>query len=119
MTVDELKTLLALNGQQRILYAEEEIFTNSELYTCYVLEFGSRCRIKFNTPNIAWITFRCAELLIKDRWPEAENLIASTPMSAYHYAYCILEQRWPEAESVIATNIWCAEQYNDAFGTNI
>jgi hypothetical protein len=99
MTLDELKTLLALNGKQRIPYAEEEIFDNKDLYTCYLDEI---CK------NTYWI-----------------NQLTSTEsgsLSAIAYLYAKLEigSRWMEAEPVIATsNRYIASRYNDTFGTNI
>jgi hypothetical protein len=80
MTLDELKLLLALNDNQRIIYAEVEIFASKELYTCY-LELLNKGYFWFNNHKIhyEWLACFYAHYVIKGRWPEAEALMKTNP----------------------------------------
>jgi hypothetical protein len=97
MTLNELKTLLALNGNQRLPHLEEEIFADKSLYTVYVVSlcknFDRLELYKKRIENISWLIFR--------------------------YATSILKSRWPESELVIAKDRYYADWYNKCFGTNI
>jgi hypothetical protein len=92
MTLNELKTLLALNGQQRIMYAENEIFGNIELTDaylkslCYNVHIKNRFRWRPNNNirSIAWLAYWYAAHVIKGRWLEAEPLI-KTDRNARNY----------------------------------
>lgn len=46
--------------------------------------------------------FRYTKSVIKNRWPEIEDMIIPHPELAYDYAKDIIKGRWPEAESSIA-----------------
>jgi hypothetical protein len=93
MTLDELKTLLALNGNQRILHLESEIFSNEEIYTYYINKLVEKDTAYYPNSYVVYLI--------------------------YYYIHRIIRKRWPEAEDVIATNRSYADKYNDAFGTNI
>ncbi len=41
--------------------------------------------------------------VIKNRWPEAEEIIKSDPICAYWYSKAVIKGRWPEAEETIKT----------------
>jgi hypothetical protein len=116
VTVDELKTLLALNGQQRIPYMESEIFVDKELYTFYLEHICSKYSWFFEdtisrTPTHLAFLYACE--IIKDRWPSAEGIIIASPHTSYFYAEYVIKGRWPEAESVIATTAISAYWYAD------
>jgi hypothetical protein len=86
MTLDELKTLLALNGQQRIPYAENEIFGNIELTDVYLKSLCySRRHRPWSNSCIAWYAYWYAAHVIKGRWPEAELLIKSDKIARNYY----------------------------------
>ena len=52
-----------------------------------------------------------AREVIKGRWPEAEAVIAKDPKSAVWYAREVIKGRWPKAEATIAKDPWTAAQY--------
>jgi hypothetical protein len=119
MTLDELKTLLALNGQQRLPHLETEIFADITLYTCYLESLCSKYEWyrHYDTKDpldIGWLVLSYAELVIQGRWPEAEHIIITTtvPHYAYLYAIDIINDRWPEAENLIATDLEKAFDYH-------
>jgi hypothetical protein len=93
MTVDDLKMLLALNGNNRIPHLEEEIFTSEELYNCYICElskgkmwYSQHNEIDGN--NISLWLFFYAKYTMESRWPEAEHIIAkSRVVSNYYNSY--------------------------------
>jgi hypothetical protein len=147
MTIDELKIMVTLAGG-RLLHYEREIFVDKELYVCYLQELDKIVNFlneDFTDNQVFWFLYHYslniidsrwmeaeaviatnpyyaylyAVDVIEGRWPEAESVIATDPQWAFNYAYYVIKGRWPEAESVIATNIWCAEQYNNEFGTNL
>ena len=93
MNIDELKMLLALHGNTRLVYMESEIFANKELYKCYLESLCSK-----------YISD------VSGHQP---------PVWAYYYATEVIEGKWAEAEAVIATNRMYANWYNEIFGTNI
>lgn len=49
----------------------------------------------------AKIVYPYIEKLVKQRWAEAENIILKSPEYSYKYAIHILKKRWPEAEKII------------------
>jgi len=57
-----------------------------------------------------WATWY-AHFVIKGRWSEAEQVIATSPEWAYFYAHFVIKGRWSEAEPVIATSPECAYVY--------
>lgn len=61
-----------------------------------------------SNPVTAW-TY--AYNILKRRWPEAEPYIMRDPRSAERYATCVLKARWPEAEAVIASTAETAFTY--------
>jgi hypothetical protein len=81
MTLDELKMLLALNGNVRIPYAEEEIFTSKDLYTYYLIELSK---------DKPWF-----------RYFDITDPSADTVFLIYRYSREILKVRWLEAECVV------------------
>jgi hypothetical protein len=109
MTLDELKLLLTLNGQQRIPYAEEEIFFSKPLYTYYLEEISKNYNWfhaydRECISDLEWLACRYAKDVIKGRWLEVESVIATQPKTALLYALSVIEGRWPEAEAIIATD---------------
>lgn len=124
MTLNELQILLALNGNERIEYAECEIFANIELYTCYLESICSDKWWMFDydkdgTGELAWLAYMYASDVIDDRWLEAEPIVVTDSKWTYYYAVRVIKSRWPEAEDVIATSGAYLHWYNDEFGTNI
>jgi hypothetical protein len=124
MTLDELKTLLALNGNVRIPYAEDEIFVDKELYLYYLEALCKEYEwYKYYTPlddtEHAWLALNYSNYIIKGRWIEAESIIATDPHWAYHYAKDVIKGRWPEAEAVIASDPCWSYWYNLKFSDNI
>lgn len=61
-----------------------------------------------SNPVTAW-TYACN--VLKGRWPKAEPIIMHDPRCAERYAYCVMEKRWPEAEAVIASTAETAFAY--------
>ena len=60
-----------------------------------------------------WAHWYACEVL-KDRWPEAEPVIAKDAQWAYCYACYVVKDRWPEAEPVIAKDAewaYCYARY--------
>ena len=55
--------------------------------------------------------FRYADIIIGDRWPEAEHIIMRMPKYAFLYAMEILYDRWPEAEQYIMEDPYYAYLY--------
>ena len=53
-------------------------------------------------PDVPQWAYEYAYHVIRDRWPEAEPVIASDPQWAHWYARNVIKGRWPEAEAVIA-----------------
>jgi hypothetical protein len=149
MTLDELKMLLALNGNQRIPYAEEEIFADKILYKVYLVHLrhcvSDLVSFEEDIEVFSWLAFEYARMEIKGRWPEAETIIVTNAQASAQYAYEILccrfaggeeaiskdawwaywyaEEviggRFLEAEEVISNNPYYSCQYNDRFGTTI
>jgi hypothetical protein len=119
--MNDILTIIKLRGPIRSPELETEIFADEKLYTCYLNELSQYTIMYFDrihNENM-WRIFRYSSDVIKGRWPEAERVIIADAQWAYNYANYVIKGRWPEAENIIATNIWCAEQYNDRFGTNI
>jgi hypothetical protein len=90
MALDELKTLLALNGNQRIAHLEKEIFADEKLYTCYLESICSKyVEYEAYEPgkpgDLSWLAYMYAGEVIKGRWPEAEAVIATDRYWAYRY----------------------------------
>lgn len=52
-----------------------------------------------------------AEHIIKGRWEEAEPVIMKSPENAFCYAKFVIKGRWPEAEPYIERDDWCNYQY--------
>jgi hypothetical protein len=88
MTLDELKTILVLNGNQRIPYAEVEIFENPKLTNIYLHSISSEYKWYFGInycSDVPWTAYRYAKNVIKGRWIEAEPLIKADMMSGVFY----------------------------------
>jgi hypothetical protein len=84
MTLADLKTLLALNGNQRLPHLEVEIFADIILYTCYLESICSKyvwykSYHKDRSGDLAWLVYVYTYNVIKDRWVEAEAVIAEDP----------------------------------------
>ncbi len=84
-STDELNVLLALNGNQRLLYLEEEIFSNRELACEYLHRL---CE------DFSWYS-QC--ISFGHQLDPAPNLV-------YYYAYFVLDTRWLSAEQFISNN---------------
>jgi hypothetical protein len=107
MTLAELKTLLALNGQQRIPYAEEEIFSTDELYEFYLESISSKHiwfedYIKDGMAGLSWIAYSYAHEVIKGRWLAAERIILTEKDFTFYYATDVIKGRWPEGEAILS-----------------
>ena len=58
---------------------------------------------------VAFRLYYYARYIIKDRWYEAEPIIATNACWAYCYAKNVIKDRWYEAETVITTNkLWAS-----------
>ena len=55
--------------------------------------------------------FRYAHDVIKDRWPEGEEIIKKDPECAYFYALNVIQDRWPEGEEIIKKDPYWAYYY--------
>ena len=56
------------------------------------------------TPDLA---YEYAVNIIKNRWPEVEEIIRKDPEYACLYAINVIKDRWPEAEETIKKNpVW-------------
>jgi hypothetical protein len=88
MNRDELKMLLALNGNQRLPHLEEEIFSDENLYSYYLVEICNIyiwCCHYSNCDDYAGLAHMYAMDVIGDRWPEAEAVIFSDFMWSVMY----------------------------------
>ena len=56
-----------------------------------------------------------ARLVIKERWPEAEPVIMTSPENAYWYVEYVIKARWPEAESAIKWHETFWKWYKDEY----
>lgn len=114
MTDDELGILLALNGNKRIEYLEEEIFSDTELVMVYLTALNNDGLVCYHETDIsAHIYFYVAEV-IKGRWIVAEPYLIKSPSYASWYAEEILHKRWLEAEQYIMKDrYWWANYCND------
>ena len=104
--VEELKLLLALNGNSRILYLENEIFANSELTLCYLAHMHAYRTgnpvMYLNIEDVPWVIYAYARDIIKGRWVEAEPTLFSTSnlsanlgaIWACHYARIYSLEPW-------------------------
>lgn len=99
LTVDELNTLLVLNGNKRIPHLEVEIFEDIELYVPYIIKLATAINMKLNSDNITCLLARYA-FITNCRWPVAELLISKDPYAAFYYSLYVIKGRWKEAE-------WC------------
>ena len=52
-----------------------------------------------------------ARNVIKGRWAEGEPIILRSSKWSYNYAYNVIKDRWEEAEQIIATNAYFAYLY--------
>jgi hypothetical protein len=85
MTLKELKILLVLNGNQRIPYAEDEIFSNKSLYTLYLKKVCNEYVID-GSSDLPRLVYLYATDAIKDRWLEAERVITKCSFWSVWYA---------------------------------
>ena len=78
-------------------------------------ELVSIFKVIFNIEHPALITpqkaFSYAQVVIKGRWPEAEEIIKESPEMAYFYAQDVVKGRWPEAEEIIKESPEVAYSY--------
>jgi hypothetical protein len=82
MGLNELKMLLALNGNQRLSHLEAEIFTREELYKFYLECISNKYEWYWHyviSANLPWLAYKYSMCVIKGRWSEAEGLIRSVP----------------------------------------
>ena len=102
--LNELRVLLALNGNKRVPDLEAEIFANFATADFYL---NSICK-KYNWYDIESPISELAYLYIAEEihspWPEAEPILLLTAEDAYYYAVYVLKARWPEAEAIIHTD---------------
>lgn len=120
MTLNELKILLALHGSERLEYAEEEIFSDVELYTWYLERLCSKYGwYTYYRTTPCWVVFFYTTDIIKGPWPEAEQLILADTRCTFRYARDVIKGRWFEAEPFIATDREQASWYNRRFKTSI
>jgi hypothetical protein len=115
-TVNDILTIIKLRGPIRSPELEEEIFADISLYTCYLESVCSKYKwFKAYSPEtsdeLAGVAYYYSADIIRDRWIEAEVLIATDPEWACWYATDVIKGRWPEAESVIATDPEWAYRY--------
>lgn len=103
MKLNELKILLALNGNKRLPELEEEIFSNEKFSFLYL----NKVTRGVWTFDYGWDTFShitdCPEVIyvhaheiLKSRWIAAEHIIATDPYHAYYYAQDVINGRWTQ-----------------------
>ena len=56
-----------------------------------------------------------AGVVMKKRWPEAEEIILKNMSSAYNYALHIMKERWTQAEAIFLTRA----DYSAAYAVNL
>ena len=61
-----------------------------------------------------WAYFYARDV-IKDRWPEVETLMASSPEWAYFYARDVIKGLWIEAEETISADSRFWSRYKESF----
>lgn len=104
MTKKELKILLALNGNQRLVHLEDEIFSSSD----YVIVHYVKCAIYYSTftgagvigpeyikiKDVPHILFYFSRRVIKGRWIAAETIFDrfnKDSWSTCYNRYCRLD----------------------------
>lgn len=53
----------------------------------------------------------CAKYILKDRWPNKEDIILSSPKYSYYYSWQVIQGRWEEAEEEIAESSWALDYF--------
>ncbi len=85
MKIDELKILLALNGNQRIEHLEAEIFANKKITTVYLHSLCKDFPWYKPTDSNANLADTYALYILNARWPLAERVIVSDPSRWEYY----------------------------------
>jgi hypothetical protein len=62
-----------------------------------------------------WNLMRYLKDFVKERWPEAEEIIKAHPSFAFDYTLCFVQDRWHEAEPHIRTDPKFAFKYAKEF----
>jgi hypothetical protein len=120
MALDELKTLLALNGNARIPHLESEIFSDPDLYQFYFTKLSHSTALGFDIItkcDIARFVYMYADMM-SFRWIEAEQFVSTQSGWATYYAINVIEDRWPEAEAAIFSDPYWCRFYNLNFNNN-
>lgn len=102
ITLDELKLLLSLNGNQRLPHLESEIFSGTIEMRNFYLECMTRFRLD-NRGLTEYVAFDHAR--IRGQY-DAE-------WAVYMYSKLVIKGRWKEAECVFAINSTWWTEYKD------
>ena len=111
-----------MNTTDRILGESVRPPTESELKDPYCAYHYATDILKGRWPegeeaiatNPDW-AYHYAGYVIRGRWPEGEAAIATDPYWSYHYAKDVIRGRFPEGEEAIATGPQCAKYYIELF----
>ena len=95
---------------------KEKIKEAEKLGACYttivVLENLNSLHDYLDHPDAPyWVYWMCAEK--EERWEEAENIVLKCPQYSYYYAVDIIKDRWPEAGEIIATSTRWKLEYQE------
>lgn len=83
----------------------------SRYHAVFQDEFEKRI-LELKKPKIC---YHYALYIIKDRWPEAEDIIKTDAWIVYLYARNVIKSRWPEAESILKTNDYYWAGYRNLY----
>lgn len=118
--IDNIKSLIVLNGNRRIPEFEKEIFASDELtkiYLSMIAEIvwpGYNVNIDLNISSTVYVYTKYHTH--GERWHQAESCILQSPEYAYYYAVNIIGNRWAEAEPVLIKSDYWFEKYRHHFG---
>ena len=87
-STDELKTVIALAGNRRLLHLEDEIFANESLTTLYL---HTLCGFSITTytgnhDNAALVLYYAMHFM-HERWPQAEHILNDPRYYKYYKMY--------------------------------
>ena len=94
--------------QEMIHKAEENNACNYQLNIIKSLKNISDI---LNNNKIQYWAYWYAKNIIKDRWPEAEEIIKNDPKWSYYYARDVIKGRWLDAEEYIKKDPEWAYRY--------
>lgn len=119
MTDDEIaciKTLLILNGGNRSVDLEPDIFRNEELTVVYLRLLTAPLQlVHIHDRDILAMIYWYSKRVLKCRWIIAETRLMVSPHWIFYYSRDVIKGRWLEAESTISRDISYNDAYKDQF----